>query len=106
MSFEIGPLGPSNPPPVQRMAKPVADGFGLALARADSARISTPASPPPDVLDEVGAAADRAEQLAAANRELHFRVSEESGRVVVDVRDLEGNVIRTIPASEALDVMA
>jgi flagellar protein FlaG len=67
---------------------------------------SFPASPPPEVLDEIGAAADRADALAAADRELHFSVDDERGRVVVTVRDLAGNVIRTIPPSEALDVMA
>ena len=64
-----------------------------------------PATPPPEVLDEVGAAAQRAEQLAATDRELHFRRCERTGRVVVDVRDLAGNVLRTIRGSEALEVM-
>jgi uncharacterized FlaG/YvyC family protein len=67
--------------------------------------ISLPPSPPPEVLDEVAAARDRAAELAASNRELHFSVDGESNRVIVQVRDLAGNVIRTIPASEALDVM-
>jgi hypothetical protein len=62
--------------------------------------------PPPHVLDEVGAAADRAEELRAANRELHFRTEEGSSRVIVEVRDLDGNVIGTIAPSHALDVMA
>jgi flagellar protein FlaG len=30
----------------------------------------------------------------------------DSGRVVVQVRDLEGHVIRTIPPSQALDVLS
>ena len=58
------------------------------------------------MLDEVAAARDRAAELAANNRELHFSMDEESNRIVVQVRDLAGNVIRTIPPSEALAVMS
>jgi hypothetical protein len=105
MSFEIGALPPIQPPPAARRA---ADSPAASFEppRVDTAELSLPASPPPEVLDEVGAAAARAEALALANRELHFRVDEDSGRVVIEVRDLDGNVIRTIPPSEALDVMA
>jgi hypothetical protein len=113
MSFEIGPLPPIGPASAAR--RPAATpGFSLTVARPaakpaaiqDSAQLSLPASPPPEVLDAVGAAAARAAELRAANRELHFRKDEHSGRVIVEVRDLEGNVIRTIPPSKALDVMA
>jgi len=106
MSLEIGPVSRFTPTSASRAAKPVADGFARELARADGARISIPATPPPEVLDAVGAAAQRAEELAAADRELHFRHCEQTGRMVVDVRDLAGNVLRTIQGSEALEVMA
>ena len=52
------------------------------------------------------AAGRRAEELWLAQRELHFQVDDDTGRVIVQVRDLEGNVIRTVPPSEALDIMA
>jgi FlaG protein len=77
--------------------------FALPAAAA-SAEI--PASPPPDVLREVEAAGRRAEELWNARRELHFDVDDESGRVIIQVRDLDGHVIRTIPPSEALDIMS
>jgi FlaG protein len=112
MSFEIGPLLPAQPGGAARRTAPApAAGFAAHLARAsapagDVAVISLPPSPPPEVLDEVAAARDRAAELAANNRELHFSTDEESGRVIVQVRDLEGNVIRTIPPSGALAVLA
>jgi FlaG protein len=115
MSFEIGPLPPVQPPVGPRRTAPApASDFSAHLASAsapkapagDIAVISLPPSPPPEVLDEVAAARDRAAELAASNRELHFSVDEESKRVVVQVRDLAGNLIRTIPPSEALAVMA
>lgn len=116
MSFEIGPLPPIQPGAATRRPAqaPAAANFAAHLARAsapatpagDVAVISLPPSPPPEVLDEVAAARDRAAELAAANRELHFRKDEATGRVIVQVRDLAGNVIRTIPPSEALAVMS
>src|SRR5512144_1826546 len=65
-----------------------------------------PATPPPDVLADVQRAATRAEELHKANRELHFEKDPTTNRIVVQVRDLEGNVLRTIPPSSALDVMS
>jgi len=65
-----------------------------------------PASPPPEVSEQVSAAFERAQELFAANRELHFAKDPDTGRIVVQVRDLAGNVVRTIPPSEALEVMA
>lgn len=61
---------------------------------------------PPELHAEIDAAAERAADLASQNRELHFSKDEDSGRIIVQVRDLEGHVIRTIPNSEALHVIA
>ena len=65
-----------------------------------------PASPPPEVLAEVDAAWARAAELAAQNRELHFRRDEQTGRTIIEVRTLDGEVLRTIPPARMLDVMA
>lgn len=113
MSFEIGPLPPVTPGFATRRTAapaPTAD-FAVTLAGAsapkgDVAVISLPPSPPAEVMDEVARARDRAAELAANNRELHFSTDAESGRVIVQVRDLQGNVIRTIPPSDALMVMS
>ena len=116
MSFEIGPLPPirSGAPARRGVPTPRAD-FSLARASAsgpaparavDAAELSVPASPPPAVLEEIGAAADRAHQLWSENRELHFSKDSMSGRVVIEVRDRAGNTTRTIPPSEALNVLA
>jgi flagellar protein FlaG len=65
-----------------------------------------PTAPPSEVSEEVGLAFLRAEALAAADRQLHFAKDEASGRIIVEVRALDGTLIRTIPPSEALDVMS
>jgi hypothetical protein len=87
MGFEIGQLN-----------------LAALLPAADSSK-DIPASPPPEVLAEVDAAWKRGARLAAENRELHFSRDEASGRIVVQVRTLDGEVLGTIPPSRALDVM-
>jgi hypothetical protein len=65
---------------------------------------------PPVPTDEARAmvdrAAERVRELYRENRQLHFVHDEETNRVVIEVRDLEGNLIKTIPPSKAMDVMA
>lgn len=107
MTFEIGrltfqtpaatPPAPAKAPPAARRPTPEAD--------VDTSSV-IPAAPPPEVLAEVDAAFERAHQLAQENRELHFSTDAHTGRVVIEVRTLAGEVLRTIPPSEALDVMA
>jgi hypothetical protein len=94
MSFEIGPL-----PPIQ-------SGAPARPAQTPRAERSIPAAPPVEVLDEIGAAADRAHQLWMENRELHFARDAVTGRLVIEARDRAGNTIGTIAPSEALDVLA
>jgi hypothetical protein len=64
-----------------------------------------PASPPPEVLAEVDAAWLRAGELAARNLELHFCSDWDSGRVIVEVRTLAGEVLSTISPSHSLEIM-
>ena len=103
-SFEIGQVNVAATRPAPSGA-PVSGAREPAAARpADSADV-VPASPPPEVLAEVDAAWERGAQLAAENRELHFARDEGSGRIVIQVRTLDGEVLRTIPPSQALDVI-
>jgi FlaG protein len=110
MSFEIGRVNTAASQPLTPPQRPVARGadFGAVLAgvsaKGDVATVGIPASPPPDVLREVQAAGRRAAELAVQQRELHFEKDPASGRVMVQVRDLDGNVLRTIPPSKALQV--
>jgi FlaG protein len=115
MSYEIGPITPiERGTPARRVSQPPTQDFAVDLARAtakpapaaDAALVALPAAPPHEVREAIGAAAARAAELRSQNRELHFEKDPSSGRVVVQVRDLAGNVIRTIPPSQALDVMS
>jgi hypothetical protein len=109
MTFEIGHLtfrsavaAPATP---ARAAADPPEPAAAAVARAVDVDV-IPASPPPEVLAEVDAAWERSAELAANNRELHFRRDEQSGRTIIEVRTLDGEVLRTIPPSRMLDVMS
>lgn len=76
-----------------------------AAPRVDRVELSDEVMPP-ELHPEIEFAFQRALELASHNRELHFSKDEDSGRIVVQVRDLDGEVIRTIPSSDALAVMS
>ncbi len=61
-------------------------------------------APPDELLEEMGLAAEVYERLAARGRELRFRLDPPTGRVTVEVHDLEGRLLYTIPPSIALDI--
>lgn len=78
---------------------------GVADAAADTVEISSgdiPPSPPPEVLDAMDAAARVARELHAQGRELRFATGEDGLRI--ELRDLDGNLLRTIPPSDLLDI--
>lgn len=104
MDFNLPPLGGvERAAQLQRPAGAQAAAFTQAAATVTVDTL--PASPPDSVLEQMSAAAKVADTLHAQARELHFE-SVGNRRVVVQVRDLDGNVIRTIPPVTALDVAA
>jgi FlaG protein len=108
MTFDIGQmtLAPAafspSATPVAEVALPAAPAPATVIDRSDV----VPVSPPPEVLAEVDAAWQRTMDLANENRELHFARDETTGRVIIEVRSLDGEVLKTIPPSKALDVMS
>ncbi len=59
--------------------------------------------PPPEVQAEVRAAARAADRLHELGRRLSFEHDERTGRLRIEVRDLEGNVLRRVPPTEVFD---
>ncbi|MEA2267923.1 MAG: hypothetical protein QOF29_3760 [bacterium] len=111
MSFELNSIDPrrtSAVDPVRPAAR--APGANGAFARAVTAatRADTldviPAAPPPELLDEISAAQRAVRDMHERGRELHFEMAD--GRVHIELRDLEGNVLREIPPSQALEIAA
>ena len=108
MSFDLSSVDPTRSARVEsqrRGARAAAPGGGFAdaLAATASARVDAiPASPPPEVIDEMRAAQRAIADLRARGRELHFEM--DSGRLKIEVRDLSGNVLKQIPPSRALEI--
>jgi hypothetical protein len=67
--------------------------------------LDLPASPPSHVMRDVARAAHRVDELQELECELHFETDADH-RVLVQVRDLDGHVLRTITPSEALGVLS
>lgn len=65
-----------------------------------------PTSPPPEVLDQVTAAGQVYEQLSSQGHALHFSTDDQSGETQIEVRDHSGNTLRTLSASEAIEIAA
>jgi len=105
MGLDVARIEPNAFEPAPRRAPraPRAD----ASARADAATLSSgeiPASPPPEVLAACDAAGRVARELHAQGRELRFVPGEGGDPLRIEVRDLDGNVLHTIPPSRLLDV--
>jgi flagellar protein FlaG len=101
-SFLAGAVNPTQPvPQLSAVQRPVngAQEEGTIVGEV-------PPAPTPEAREMVDKAAERVQELAQQNRELHFSRDESSNRVVIEVRDLEGNVLKTIPPAKALDVMS
>lgn len=70
-------------------------------ARASAA---IPDSPPPEVLEAMGAAADAYDRLKTAGRRLHFETDPLTGRLTTQLLDPDGRVVTTLPPSKVLDL--
>jgi hypothetical protein len=110
MSLPIGRFTPYQ----ALAASPLAD-VGAAAARAHGATSDVasgtvldaiPPAPTKEAREMVDRAAQVVEDLYKSNRELSFSIDKSTNRVVIEVRDLEGNVLKTIPPAKALDVMS
>ena len=108
MSFDLSAidrLRAGHVAPERPAARPAGDGgFADVLkAQADAVRVDAiPAAPPQEVMDEVLAAQRAIEDMHARGRTLHFEM--DAGRVKILLQDLDGNTLRQIPASEALEI--
>jgi hypothetical protein len=68
------------------------------------APIDAPAGPPPEVLAQIDAAWERAQELFTTDLELHFEVDRSWGRVWAELRNPDGSVAETLSATEAVAI--
>ncbi len=86
-------------------------GQSSSSVAAGSSRTSTvehgaliPLLPPPEVRQALVVASRSYERLSAAGRQIHFRIVGPGEAVSIELHDLAGNPVSTIPASEALRI--
>jgi hypothetical protein len=105
MSFDIGSVGRTPAPAATHSARASASASAQASEAGDTVTVDTiPASPPPEVQDAIGVANQAYHNLQASGSELRFKVNEATGKLSVEVHDVHGNLLFTVPASTALDV--
>ena len=63
-----------------------------------------PAGPPPEVLQQIDVAWERARELFESDLELHFEVDALIGHVWAELRSADGSVLERLTASEALAI--
>ena len=107
MSFDLNATNPVRtagiaPERPAARAAGQAGGFADALKRTDDRVDAIPASPPPEVIAEMLAAQRAIDDMHARGRTLHFAM--DGSRVRIEVQDLDGNVLKEIPPSRALEV--
>ena len=109
MSFDLNAVDPLRAAciapqrPAAPAVTPAASGFGDALKATAADRVDAiPASPPPEVMEEMLAAQRAINDMHARGRTLHFAM--DGARVRIEVQDLDGNVLKEIPPSRALEV--
>jgi hypothetical protein len=61
-----------------------------------------PAGPPPEVLQQIDVAWERARELFDSELELHFEVDAAEGLVWAELRCADGTLVERLSASEAL----
>ena len=57
-----------------------------------------------NVWQEVDAAARYADELRERGREVHFEVDPDDGRLVIQLRELDGGVLRELKAADAVAI--
>jgi hypothetical protein len=74
------------------------------MSRSHHTLLDLAAGPPPEVLDEIDAAWERAQALLGGRLELHFKLDDDLQRVWGELRRPEGTLEQRLYPSEALAV--
>ncbi len=109
MSFNINSIGPVVPPQAagNQVPRPEEVAAADSEVKDPAVRVDTiPATPPPEVHDAIAVAAQSYEQLHQSERHLSFHVDGRTGKLAIEVHDLQGNVLFTVPSKKALDIAA
>jgi hypothetical protein len=105
MSFDIGQVGRTPATAPTQTARSSGPATVSSAQGADTVTVDTvPASPPPEVHAAIGVANQAYHNLQASGSEMRFKVNEATGKLTVEIHDVHGNLLFTVPASTVLDV--
>jgi hypothetical protein len=105
MSFDIGSVGRTPATAPSQTARSSAPAPAQAAHATDTVTVDTiPAAPPEEVHDAIGVANQAYHNLKAEGSEMRFKINEATGKLTVEVHDVHGNLMFTVPASTVLDV--
>ena len=74
------------------------------MPRSHVSTLDFAAGPPPEVLDQIDVAWERACELFDSDLELHFEIDARFGEVWAELRSADGALAERLTASEALDI--
>jgi hypothetical protein len=74
------------------------------VPRFHDIREVAPIGPPPEVLAQLDASWERAQEMCTGELELHFEVDRSGGRVWAELLTADGTIAGTLTASEAVDI--
>ena len=99
----VGPA--SGPHRIERQTG--VDRAARTSATAHAAEVyDIPAAPPADLLEELARAASVIDDLAARQVSVRFAIDDHSGKVRCQLQGADGSVLREIPGTRLLDVLA
>jgi hypothetical protein len=67
-------------------------------------RDDVPDAPPPEVLDEIAAAAEAHERLVADGRQVHFGIGAFTRRLSAEIRDEDGELLESLTPRRVLEL--
>jgi uncharacterized FlaG/YvyC family protein len=109
MNFNVESVGAAAAKPVTTSGASNRTERAASASRTDEDSVKVdamPGSPPPEVHDAIAVAASAYEKLQSQDRELSFQIDDRTGKLHIQVHNLRGDVLFTVPPSKALDVAA
>jgi hypothetical protein len=108
MSFEIHGVGSAQNAASLRAINggaPSASATSGIEAPDDAVEVSTmPVAPPPEVMDAISTASQAYDQLASAGRRVSFGTDPTTGRLRLELQDLDGNTTGSLRPSHVLSI--
>jgi hypothetical protein len=105
MNFDIGSVPPAAAVAASNRSAGTRRTAAPEPAADEAVTVHTfEATPPPEVHAAMAQAADAYDKLQASGHQLQFHLDTHTGHVEIEVHDLEGHVLFTVPPSKALQI--